>query len=198
MPPSVQGGSSNRQACDRGLVNGRPAAERLAFRCERALRGVAVGRKAWLFAGSDRGDGRAACRLRGQSLPAGTKGDINQHSLSRTREPMRCLSKAHRRHGDDSVDVRAVSQEMGERAAGTVKHDQMPSVDVEDDWRKTRARLHRVSVVDNALDPEVGVSLRSALCNAACAIGSNHRVPAFIRHTPLNTGRYLGDSAVFR
>ena len=29
---------------------------------ERALRGIAIGRKAWLFAGSDRGGGRAAAK----------------------------------------------------------------------------------------------------------------------------------------
>jgi len=38
-------------------INGRPTLERLA---ERALRGIALGRKAWLFAGSDRGGQRAA------------------------------------------------------------------------------------------------------------------------------------------
>ena len=37
---------------------------------ERALRGVAIGRKAWLFAGSDRGGERAAAMCTAVTNPA--------------------------------------------------------------------------------------------------------------------------------
>ena len=61
---------------------------------ERALRGIAIGRKAWLFAGSDRGGERAAAmfttaKLSGidpQAWLADILGRINDHPAARLRE----------------------------------------------------------------------------------------------------------------
>lgn len=64
---------------------------------ERALRGVALGRKAWMFAGSDRGGERAAAMyslivtaklndVDPQAWPADTLTRINDHPASRLNE----------------------------------------------------------------------------------------------------------------
>jgi transposase len=71
---------------------------------ERALRGIALGRKAWLFAGSDRGGQRAAvmfslittalCRMRHRAVYAERRTIPNQHSPAAVGLTLRAVGSA--------------------------------------------------------------------------------------------------------
>lgn len=85
------------EACSRFLTDGRLCPTNNA--AERALRGVALGRKAWLFAGSDRGGERAAAmysliataKLNGvdpRAWLAGVLARIADHPASRLHQPL--------------------------------------------------------------------------------------------------------------
>jgi transposase len=69
---------------------------------ERALRGIALGRKAWLFAGSDRGGQRAMfslittalCRMRHSGCYAERRTIPNQHSPAAVGLTLRAVGSA--------------------------------------------------------------------------------------------------------